>query len=89
MLLFLIVSITQVDVLSFVESVLRKCSTMFEFPLHFRQLTVILESGRPTNINLYTMPWPNFIIKDLRSVLILIIADQLLNDSLCCSYKYN
>jgi len=32
---------------------------------------------------------PNFIIKDLHSVLILIIADQLLNDSMCCSNKYN
>ena len=31
---------------------------------------------------------PNSIIKDLPSVLILIIADQLLNDSLCCSDKY-
>jgi len=26
---------------------------------------------------------------DLPSMLILIIADQILNDSLCCSYKYN
>ena len=32
---------------------------------------------------------PNFIIKDLPSVLILIIADQILNDSLCCSNTYN
>jgi len=32
---------------------------------------------------------PNFIIQDLLIVLILIIADQLLNDSLCCSNKYN
>ena len=32
---------------------------------------------------------PNFIIKDLPSVLILIIADQMLNDSLRCAYKYN
>ena len=31
----------------------------------------------------------DFIIRDLPSVLILIIADQILNDSLCCSYKYN
>ena len=31
----------------------------------------------------------NFIIKDLPSVLILIITDQILNDSMCCSYKYN
>jgi len=31
---------------------------------------------------------PNFITKDLPSVLILIIADQLLN-SLCYSNKYN
>ena len=31
---------------------------------------------------------PNFIIKDLPSVLILIIADQILNDSMCCSNKY-
>ena len=30
-----------------------------------------------------------FIIKDLPSVLILIIADRMLNDSLCYSYKYN
>ena len=29
-----------------------------------------------------------FQIKDLPSVLILIIADQILNDSQCCSYKY-
>jgi len=34
-------------------------------------------------------PGPNFIIEDLPSVLILIIADQMLNDSLCCSNKYN
>ena len=34
-------------------------------------------------------PGPNFIIKDLPSVLIQIIADQILNDLLCCSYKYN
>jgi len=26
---------------------------------------------------------------DLPSVLILVIADQILNDSLCCSNKYN
>jgi len=32
---------------------------------------------------------PNFIIKDLPSVLILIIPVQILNDSLCCSNKYN
>ena len=32
---------------------------------------------------------PNCIIKDLPSVLILIIAHQTLNDSLCCSNKYN
>jgi len=34
-------------------------------------------------------PGPNFIIKDLPSVLILMIADQILNDSLCWSNKYN
>ena len=32
-------------------------------------------------------PGPNFTIKDVPSVLILIIADQMLNDSLCCSSK--
>jgi len=32
---------------------------------------------------------PNFILKDLPSVLILIIADQIVNDSQCCSNKYN
>jgi len=32
---------------------------------------------------------PNFVITDLPSVLILIIADQIWNDSLCCSNKYN
>jgi len=31
----------------------------------------------------------NIIIKFLPSMLILIIADQILNDSLCCSNKYN
>jgi len=33
----------------------------------------------------------DFIIKDLPSVLILIhvIADQIFNDKLCCSYRYN
>jgi len=31
----------------------------------------------------------DFFITDLSSVLIQIIADQILNDSLCCSYKYN
>ena len=36
-----------------------------------------------------TLTGPNFIIKDLPSVLILIIADQRFNDSLCCSNKYN
>ena len=34
-------------------------------------------------------PGPNFKLKDLPSVLILIIADQIINDSLCCSNKYN
>ena len=34
-------------------------------------------------------PGLDFIIKDLPSVLILIIAYQTLNDSLCCSNKYN
>jgi len=34
-------------------------------------------------------PGSNFIIKVLPSVLILIIADQILNDSLCGSNKYN
>jgi len=33
--------------------------------------------------------WPNFIFKDLPSVLILIIVYHILNDSLCCSNKYN
>ena len=32
---------------------------------------------------------PNFIIKDLPEVLILIIADHISIDSLCISYKYN
>ena len=32
---------------------------------------------------------PNFIIKDLFLVLILIIANQISNDSLCCFNKYN
>ena len=31
----------------------------------------------------------DFLIKDLPSVLILTIADQIVNDSLCCSYTYN
>jgi len=35
------------------------------------------------------VPGPNIIIKDLPSVLIRIIADQILNDSLCWSNKYN
>jgi len=34
-------------------------------------------------------PGPDFIIKDLPSLLILIIAEQILNDSLCCFDKYN
>ena len=35
-------------------------------------------------------PGPNFIIKDLPTVfLILIIADQILYDTLCCSKQYN
>ena len=34
-------------------------------------------------------PGLDFMIKDLASVLILIIADQTLNDSLWCSHKYN
>jgi len=37
----------------------------------------------------FRRPGPDFIIKDLPSVLILLIADQHLNDSLCCSNKYN
>ena len=32
---------------------------------------------------------PTFTIEDLPLMLILIIADNFLNDSLCCSYKYN
>ena len=32
---------------------------------------------------------PNFIINDLPSMLILIIADQISYNSLCCSNKYN
>jgi len=32
---------------------------------------------------------PNFIIMDKTSVLILVNADPILNDSLCCSNKYN
>ena len=32
-------------------------------------------------------PWLGFTIKDLPLVLILIIADQILNDSLCCPNK--
>ena len=31
----------------------------------------------------------NFIIKDFLSVLVLIITDKMLNDSLCCSYQCN
>jgi len=35
------------------------------------------------------VPGLDVIINDLLSVLILIIADQIVNDLLCCSYKYN
>jgi len=42
-----------------------------------------------TVTHLIVRPGHNFIIKDLPSVLILIIADQILNDSLCCSNKYS
>ena len=34
-------------------------------------------------------PGSNFIIKDLPSLLIMILADLMLNDLLCCSNKYN
>ena len=34
-------------------------------------------------------PRPDFLIKHLPLVLILIIADQILNGTLCCSNKYN
>jgi len=37
----------------------------------------------------FYIPGPNFIIKDLPSALILIIADQILNDSLCYSNKHD
>jgi len=43
---------------------------------------------RKFRVILYHM-MPNLIIKDLPSVLILIFADQISNDSLCCSNKYN
>jgi len=33
-------------------------------------------------------PVLGFIIKDLPSLLILVLSAQMLNDSLCCSYKY-
>jgi len=42
-----------------------------------------------TQAHMVTLPGSNFIIEDLPSVLILIIADQILNDSLCGSNKYN
>jgi len=35
------------------------------------------------------VPGLDVIINDLLSVLILIIADQIVNDLLWCSYKYN
>ena len=40
-------------------------------------------------LDFLTRPGPNFIIKDLPSVLILIIAEKTSNDSLCCCNKYN
>ena len=45
---------------------------------------------RSLEIGLYQLgPRHNFIIEDLPSVLILIISDQILNYSRCCSNKYN
>jgi len=34
-------------------------------------------------------PGVDYIFKDLPPVLILIVADQILNESKCCSNKYN
>ena len=52
-------------------------------------ITAELERNLIHHNNVLTQSRPNFTIKDLPSVLILIIADQIVNDSLCCSNKYN
>ena len=60
--------------------------------LNYKHVEVFLKTDLlwgPNIFSLFLNPWPNFIIKDLPSVLILIIADQISNDSLCCSNKYN
>jgi len=51
--------------------------------------SVKLHTLKQNTKKISTSPWPNFIFKDLPSVLIHIIADHISNDSLCCSYKYN
>jgi len=40
-------------------------------------------------ITVYHIPGQDFTVTDSPSLLILIIADQILNSSLYCSYKYH
>ena len=56
-----------------------------------KQLQFLLNSGWTNTDLMYKEDTPglDFIITDLPSVLILMIADQIWNHSLCCSYKYN
>ena len=75
------------------------CNTFNSSVILSNTMSGMLTYWMPTNGTLLTWNTPvitkisragsNFIIKNLPSVLILIIADQLLNYSLCCSNKYN
>ena len=49
--------------------------------------SILVQVGETEGIKREEIPGPNFIIKDLPLVLILIIADQILNDLLCCSNR--
>ena len=58
------------------------------YPVHIKSKQHHYTCSGRVIISHATSAGPNSIIIDLPSVLILIIADQLLNNSLCCSNKY-
>ena len=65
------------------------CSNIFyDWPTPHTQWPLLTISVYD-NLVIGSSSGPSFIVKDLPSVLILVLTEQMLNDSLCYSNKYN
>ena len=59
-----------------------------EIQKNLLHLTFLINVSTKVRLCLW-FEYRDFITKHLPSVLILVIADRIMNDSLCCFYKYN